>query len=109
MELETRRALIVRLLTVLFILSITLLGWNIYHSIQLSLKTGTLDVSIDNKAAPLTISAVGTEAKLIGHGSAKIRIVPGTYLIASNYNGTSANTIATVTLRGTTKTTLTPF
>lgn len=81
-------------------------------SLALAIKTihttGLLILSSTDSSAVFSVSRDGSGAQVVGTGSARIRLKPGTYLVAANNTNKSATKVVTITTGQTSSVNLTP-
>lgn len=88
------------------IVSLAYIIWQTVHSLQ---NTGTLQVTVTYASdATLSISQPNHQAKLLGTGSAKVRLHPGTYLVMAKSAGKQAAQSVKITQGHTTAIKLNP-
>ncbi len=75
-----------------------LVAFTTVSSLHIKHTTGTLTISTPVSTAAISISQNNKEAKMVGTGSTKLRLLPGSYEIASYSNGNSVTGRATVRL-----------
>jgi len=68
-------------------------------SIMLRQSTGTATITAFDKSANISISQLGTNAKIVGTGTANVRLKPGSYLAAASVNGHISTEQFAVTLK----------
>lgn len=93
---EGKTIIIKRLLVVLYCLVIVLAAWQIIPAFNTYKSTGVLEVNASTSSAQLSISQENHQAAIIGTGSAKVRLLPGTYQVAAIDSGSRASAVVTV-------------
>jgi hypothetical protein len=91
---DNRNGVWVRRLLVL--LGVLFLIWGLYQvvsAINITQTTGILKAQASDKNAWLSISQDNHAAKIIGKGSAKVRLEPGVYYLAAQNGGSKATAI----------------
>lgn len=85
------------MLRILLLASVVIIGVCLYTLVSTLSHlhdTGLLRVSTSDEQATLSVSAASRQAKIIGRGTAKVRLIPGTYLIfASNGNSQASEIV----------------
>lgn len=71
-------------------------------------KTGLLSVKSNDPKATLSISQPGKQAQVIGVGTAKVRLLPGQYLLSASDKGRNSAKAVSITLKRSTRVTLDP-
>jgi hypothetical protein len=80
----------------LFIFCVLGCIWIVVATIITSQNTGILQIRSANPKAGLIISQNNRQALLVGTGTARVRLKPGSYQISATYGGKQANGVATV-------------
>jgi hypothetical protein len=93
-------------IVVAYILVLAFGAWQIVPAVSLSGKTGVLEISASTGSAKLSLSQDSSQAVVIGTGSAKLRLNPGTYLIVATDSGNRASAVAVVRQGATTTSSL---
>ena len=86
-----------RALYVLIGAALLLAGYQLAGSLALSAQTGILDIKASDSMATLSITKADTEARIIGSGEAKIRLNPGSYLVAAYAGGYQTSQVVVIT------------
>jgi hypothetical protein len=92
------------LITIIAVLVI-IVGLQAFSGINTRGRTGVLSVT-SPQGTSVSISAQNKQAAVIGTGTVKVRVDPGTYLLMGIKNGSRTTTVVTVTKTQTTHTTL---
>ncbi len=91
---------------VVYLLLVGLLVLSILQALNARRTTGILDIKTSDSTSAITISATNTQAALLGTGSAKVRLKPGSYFVMAQAKGLQATQTVTISLHQTTKITL---
>lgn len=97
-----------RIVRTMVVLVILFCLYIIYSTISVYNSTGVLSVSSADSKSVISVSQPYHQAKFIGVGNSKIRLAPGSYVVAVGDKGVVATTIAVVYKKNTTRISLNP-
>jgi len=93
---ERNRALALRLTLVAIVGLIVIFGYLLLTSLPVRNTTGLVIVTTFATDSSIIISQNQSTATLVGTGSAKLRLLPGTYLVSAMSNGQTGSALVTV-------------
>lgn len=88
---------------ILYALVVVFLIISVIQAVNSKNSTGILAVQTSDKTSAISISATNTQAALIGTGSAKVRLKPGSYFVMAQTKGLRATQTVVISLHKTTK------
>ncbi|HSW79683.1 MAG TPA: hypothetical protein VLG47_02800 [Candidatus Saccharimonadales bacterium] len=94
------------IIIILFALVVVFAAWQIIPAYNENKNTGILEINASPASAVISISQENHQALIVGTGSAKVRLEPGTYLVSASNDGTHASSVATVSAQQTSATSL---
>lgn len=71
--------------------------------------TGVLQVKSGDSRALLSVTATSRQAQIIGTGSARVRLAPGTYQVSANHDGKQDTALVKITKKSVTSVTVNPI
>ena len=99
--LRSKRILVV-FTPIVYVFLVVFLVFSVVQAYNTRESTGVLIVNTSDKTSAITISATNTQAALLGTGSAKARLKPGSYFVMAQAKGLQATQTVTVSLHKTT-------
>jgi hypothetical protein len=95
-----------KIIAVAYIAVIVFAGYQIHSALTIKSTTGMIVVKASKTSAELSITQENHQASIIGTGTARIRIAPGTYLLGAVNSGQQTGSVASVSLKQTTNASL---
>ena len=88
--------LVQRSLYAFILIALVVATYQSITALSLSGRTGTLSIIASNPGATLSITSANTEAQIVGEGRVKVRLNPGSYLVAAYASGYQTSQVVTV-------------